>query len=146
VQVQRYLHAALEVFVGFHRDSVFGPLVTVGLGGRLLEPLQAVRHWALPIERSTLHGSLRATLLGQLVEDIASDAVLRLVYVVSDLGEYFLGRPSLTELDVNPVLFDASGQPWIIDAAAMESAGLESDVSARVASGAVGTEGATWQP
>ncbi|MFF5987088.1 acetate--CoA ligase family protein [Prauserella flavalba] len=122
VQVQRYLHAALEVFVGFHRDRTFGAVATIGLGGRLAEPLKAVRHWTLPIAPDDLARGLRATLLGELLDTLPGDATGELVRVVSALAGYFLDRPGLTELDVNPVLFDVRGEPWLIDAAGLEIA------------------------
>ena len=120
VQVQQYRHPALEVFVGFHRDRTFGPLATVGLGGRLAEPLKAVRHWTLPVTPDELAGGLEETLLGEVLATLPAGATKRLAELVAALGEYFTDRPALAELDVNPVLFDVGGEPWLIDAAGVE--------------------------
>lgn len=121
VQVQRYVHAAMELFLGVHLDAVFGPVLTLGLGGRQAEALNKVRHWRLPIAPHALRSGLRDTAIGDLLASLGPHAVDGVVEVATVISEWFLTQDDLVELDVNPVLMDVSGCPSIVDAAGIRS-------------------------
>lgn len=122
VQVQQYLHGALEVFVGLHRDKTFGPILALGLGGRLAEPLRMVQYWPLPVRSADVRAALAESLLGRLLDGLAPStpddpgALGRVVEIIDVVTKYFLSNADLAELDVNPVLFDVAGRPSIVDA------------------------------
>ncbi|MCT9124394.1 acetate--CoA ligase family protein [Cupriavidus gilardii] len=59
VLVQPMLCGGVELIVGAVRDPVFGPTLTVGLGGVLTELYRDVSHRLLPVDRGTAEQMLR---------------------------------------------------------------------------------------
>lgn len=110
--VQRLAGPGLELLIGAVRDPVFGPAVTVGLGGVWVEALGDVSIRLAPIgdlEALAMLYDLRGRRLfdglrGRPPVDRA--AVGRLVALVSQLAA---ANPWLAELDLNPVIAGPSG-------------------------------------
>lgn len=96
-----------EMIVGAHRDPVLGPLVVVGLGGKLVEVLGdvAVRLAPLSVADATdMVASLKSSPLltgyrGEAALD--TDALVQVVEAVSALVE---DHPEVAEMDLNPVM------------------------------------------
>jgi len=110
-----------ELIVGFTRDPMFGPVMTLGSGGVLVELLKDSATLLLPASRSEVETALRGLKLFPLLEgyrgrpraDIgaAIDAVLALAaFVQAHAG-------GVEELDVNPLIVCAEGKgAWVADA------------------------------
>ena len=105
-------HRGRELMLGVSTDAVFGPVISVGLGGTLVEVI-ADRAVALPplnrllvermIERTRAAKSLGAFRGAPPANrDALVDAVLRVSEMVAEL-------PWLAELDINPLIVDANG-------------------------------------
>jgi acetyltransferase len=105
-------HRGRELMLGVSTDAVFGPVVSVGLGGTLVEVI-ADRAVGLPplnrllvdrmIERTRAAKSLGAFRGAPPANrEALVDAVLRVSEMVSQL-------PWLDELDINPLVADADG-------------------------------------
>jgi acetyltransferase len=112
VAVQPMITGGLELLLGAYRDPQFGPVVSFGLGGLLVEIYEdvALRVAPLgPIDASEMVGEIRAarlldTFRGRPAVDRAAieDALLR-------LSTLMVSTPEIAELDLNPVLASAGG-------------------------------------
>jgi len=101
-----------ELHVGVARDSVFGPVVSFGLGGTAVEVLRD-RAVALPplnslIARNVLDRTRAGKLLAAFRHLPAAnrEAVVRTLLAVSEMA---CELPEIVELDINPLAADADG-------------------------------------
>jgi acyl-CoA synthetase (NDP forming) len=111
--VQEMVSDGVEVLVGVTRDPDFGPVLTVGAGGRLAELLEDVAHLCLPAGRADVHRALAGLRLGRVLAGVRGrppadvealvDAALGLARLHAALG------PRCRELEVNPLLVRACG-------------------------------------
>ena len=106
------VHRALELLVGVIRDDLWGPVLTVGLGGIWTEILQDTAIRILPISYNEIEkmlGELRGAQLlhgarGQ--EGVDLKAVNKVIYRIAELA-LALG-PKLNALEINPLLVKGS--------------------------------------
>jgi hypothetical protein len=111
--VMPMVESGIEVSIGMKNDAQFGPLVIVACGGVLIEllaerafelaPLDATRAEAM-IERTRL-SQLLAGVRGQVAADRA--ALVQLIVRFSEL--VFELQDSIAEIDLNPIIVNASG-------------------------------------
>ncbi len=105
---------AVELIAGITQDPVFGPVLTVGLGGVLTEIYRDVSHRLLPVDEAMVAEMLRELkawplldgFRGRPMADVqaACDAVTGLSRAKQGLGH------SVSELEVNPLLVYPLGQ------------------------------------
>jgi len=119
ILVQAQAPPGLEAFLGVRVAAGFGPVATVGIGGPAVEAQAEVAFALVPAERATLEEMItRAPLLraslnpGQAAHFL--DIVARILRWWTDQA----GELALTELDVNPIMFDAAGA-FVADALAV---------------------------
>ena len=101
-----------EVLIGIQRDSVFGPMLLIGLGGIWVELLHDVSMRLCPVSPGEAHamlGELRGLPLltggrGRAAADVAA-----LAAVASCVSHFAARTPGLLELDLNPVMALADG-------------------------------------
>jgi acetate---CoA ligase (ADP-forming) len=112
ILVQKMVAAPMEVFVGMHRDEVFGPVVVIGLGGVYVEIIKDTILRLAPFDAAHAERLIRGARFAPLLDgargrprlDIA--ALARIVSAVSALA---MAEPEVTSLDLNPVMLDESG-------------------------------------
>lgn len=106
VLVERMLGVGREMLVGIHRDPTFGSVVTVGLGGVLVEIAKDVTHRILPIgidDALAMVGELKCgSYLGAFRGSPPAD-VHALAELVVKLSTLVSSDPSLEEVELNPV-------------------------------------------
>ncbi|HEX6992886.1 MAG TPA: GNAT family N-acetyltransferase [Gammaproteobacteria bacterium] len=105
-------HRARELMLGVSTDAVFGPVVSVGLGGTLVEVIADRAVGLPPLNRLLVERMIERTRAAKSLgafrgappanRDALVDAVLRVSEMVSQL-------PWLGELDINPLIVDAAG-------------------------------------
>ena len=127
VLVQKMERGVAELLVGVTRDPVFGPVLTVGLGGVLTEIYRDTSHRLLPVDESDVLDMLRELKAFALLDgyrgkpkgDVA--AACRFIAAVADA---FLAAPaSIAEIEVNPLLVKEAGQGVVaLDALILPSA------------------------
>jgi len=111
--------AVAELIVGVTRDPLFGPVMTVGSGGVLVELLQDSRTLLLPSSRDEIEAALRSLRLFPLLDgyrgrpkaDLAAaiDAIAAIAaFALTNVDE-------LVELDVNPLII-CERDAWAADA------------------------------
>ena len=103
----------IEVLVGMSKDPQFGPLVTFGLGGILVEALKDVTFRVAPFGRQDAEEmldeirahSLLAGVRGRPPADREAmvDTLLRVNQLVTDF-------PEIVEMDINPLMVYEAGQ------------------------------------
>ena len=110
-----------EWYVGMTTDALFGPVITLGAGGVMIELLND-RTVALPplnqflaqrvIERSPLVAQLGAW------RGMPPVKMAALEYLLMRVSEMICELPTLRELDINPVIIDEDGVA-VVDASAV---------------------------
>jgi len=104
----------IEAFAGVHRDPVFGPIMTFGLGGVYVELFRDVSRRMLPVTAVQASAMIRETRCFELLQGIrgqgASDiaALEALLVALSD----FFSDPAQAVLDIeiNPIWVGKRGQ------------------------------------
>jgi acetate---CoA ligase (ADP-forming) len=104
--------AGVEMLIGVSYDGAFGPVVTVGAGGTLVELLADVATRPLPVTPTQVREMLAGTAVARLLAGYRGappadlDALVSLIVAV---GDFALRHPRIRELDLNPVLAHADG-------------------------------------
>jgi acetyl coenzyme A synthetase (ADP forming)-like protein len=112
VQVQQMLSGGQEVLIGAVTDPTFGPVMTFGIGGVLVEVLRDVTFRLAPTSREDaldmVEGIRAADVLRGVrgAEGVDRDALAATIQAVSELVTDF---PEIVEVDLNPVLARGDG-------------------------------------
>jgi acetyltransferase len=112
--VQEMVTGGQEMLLGMARDATFGPVLTLGFGGILVEVLRDVAFRLPPIGAEEVAGMLEELRLAPLLRGVRgapvcdvpalADAVARFSWLLADLGD------ALEEVDVNPLAVLPVGQ------------------------------------
>ncbi|MEO4000541.1 acetate--CoA ligase family protein [Mesorhizobium sp. CAU 1732] len=110
-----------ELIVGVTRDPLFGPVMTIGTGGVLVELLQDSVTLLLPSSRGDIDAALRSLRLFPLLDGYRGrpkadvDAAVDAIAQIADFALANAGR--LEELDINPLIVCEIGHgAWVADA------------------------------
>lgn len=106
--VGEHVTGALELLIGFNRDTTFGPTTVVGLGGVWAELLDVVAVRVGRVNRDQALAMLdECGLLRMLTEArrgaLALEAVVSAICSISDFG---IEHQTITALEVNPLIVD----------------------------------------
>ena len=112
VLVQQMLPKGLEVLLGVSTDPQFGHVIMAGLGGVLVELLQAVSLRVLPITRTDAEEMIDETPLKKACEGLRGVRYDRgqLVSALLNLSELVQSHPEIREIDLNPLMLYGEGQ------------------------------------
>jgi acyl-CoA synthetase (NDP forming) len=110
-----------ELIVGIARDPLFGPVVTVGSGGVLVELLQDSVTFLLPTTRVAIEAALRSLRLFPLLDGYRGSPEADLpaaIDAIEGIACFALGHAEMIEeLDINPLIVCEKGKgAWIADA------------------------------
>lgn len=106
VLVQEMVPARLEMTCGMHRDPVFGPVVTVGLGGILVEILSETALLRPPFGPDEVVAAMGQLLGGRLLggsRGLSEVEQQQVAALVVGIGQMALELDEVAEVDVNPV-------------------------------------------
>jgi acetyl coenzyme A synthetase (ADP forming)-like protein len=112
VQVQQMLSEGQEVLIGAVTDPSFGPVVTFGIGGVLVEVLRDVTFRLAPTsdaEALEMVNGIRAAEVLRGVRGGAGVDQKALASMVQAVSELVTDFPEITEADLNPVLAREDG-------------------------------------
>jgi acyl-CoA synthetase (NDP forming) len=119
-----------EVLVGVHRDPIFGPVMTFGLGGTYIELFKDVARRLLPLTRESAQALIAEPRCSAILRGTrgaeASDleALQTLLLAVSDF--VCAQKDGIVELELNPVWVGAAGQgAFALDAVLVTNKPLE---------------------
>jgi acyl-CoA synthetase (NDP forming) len=96
-----------EMFIGARRDPLWGPLLTVGLGGIWVEALSDVRVLAADLAPESIAGEVRKLKGAKLLSGLRGRApvdVDAIAMACSQLGTLLIAHPEILEVDLNPVV------------------------------------------
>jgi acetyltransferase len=101
-----------ELIVGVTRDPVFGPVITFGAGGTMVELIRD-RAVALPplnqfIARDLIQRTRVAATLGE-YQNLPAARVQALEQVILQVSDLVCQLPYISELDINPLVLDEEG-------------------------------------
>ena len=107
VLVARQVAAGTEVLCGMVRDPLYGPLVTVGIGGAAVEALSLTSVAMAPLDRETaLELVDEAPGLARVATPQAREALAATLVALARLA---VDHPEVVEVDVNPLILSADG-------------------------------------
>ncbi|MEB8336882.1 acetate--CoA ligase family protein [Streptomyces endophyticus] len=107
--VERMVRGAVaELIVGVHRDPQFGPAITIGAGGVMVELLDDAVTLLLPVQRDEIRAALRRLRIWPLLSGFRGQPpgdVVAVLDAVTAVADYVRGHAgTLRELDINPLL------------------------------------------
>ncbi|MGA3221291.1 MAG: acetate--CoA ligase family protein, partial [Acidimicrobiales bacterium] len=123
--VQEQVDAGQEMIVGFNRDPLLGPLVVVGLGGRLVEVLSDVAVRVAPLTDDDVADMVQSLASYRLLTgyrggpSLDLEALCEVLRAVSALADDY---PEIVEMDLNPLFV-------------LEKGAVAADVRARLGPG-----------
>jgi acetyl coenzyme A synthetase (ADP forming)-like protein len=112
VQVQQMLSEGTEVLIGAVTDPSFGPVVTFGIGGVLVEVMRDVTFRLAPTSREDAFEMVDGIRAAEVLRGVRGrpgvdrEALAATIEAVSELVSDF---PEITEVDLNPVLASEQG-------------------------------------
>lgn len=118
LSVQETVKGSRELILGFIRDQIFGPCVSIGIGGIMAEAVGDVVFRCAPFDRDEALraiGDLKGqALLGALrgMPAIDREALAELMLAVAAAGT---SRPDIAEIDINPLIVSGD-KPIAVDA------------------------------
>jgi len=119
VLVQGMVRGIREVFLGGRQDDSFGPVVTVGLGGSLVEILDDVSVRLCPVSAGDVAEMLSEVVLFKAFRGDARQRAADFPFLeecIQRVSNLLVDFPELAELDLNPLkLFDEGQAGLFVD-------------------------------
>jgi len=112
IEAMAPLSDGVELIIGAKRDSRFGPIAAVGLGGVLAEIMADTAIALAPLDRDTALGLLRSLKGAALLEGARGRAPLDLAAAAdaaAALSRLAAARPDIAEIEINPLLVTPGG-------------------------------------
>lgn len=106
VMLYPQLDKAVEIIVGFSRDSGFGPVVVCGMGGIYTEILKDISLRVAPVDEEDAMAMLRGLKTWPLLQGVRGGqplAVAELARLIARFSQLPLLYPELAEGEINPV-------------------------------------------
>ncbi len=111
--VEKMAPSGMEVIVGMRRDPTFGPLMMFGLGGIYVELFKDVGFGIAPLTEQRALDMIEMTKAGRLLRGYRGGPVYDLDGVVDAIGrlsQLALDFPTISEVEINPLLVLPEGQ------------------------------------
>ena len=112
VSVQKTVDPGIEVIIGMHKDTQFGPVLVFGLGGVLTEIIEDTSLRITPITRKDAREMIEEIKGYKLLKGYRGQAPVKIsalediLLAVSDFVE---NNPEIKEMDLNPVIASGNG-------------------------------------
>jgi len=117
--IQPQLESRREFVAGLFRDPQFGPVVMFGIGGILAEALSDVTFRLAPVSKTDVLDMLAEIKAKALLDDFRGEKsinVEQLTNIITGIGQLGLDHPTISEIDVNPLLASPAGDLVAVDA------------------------------
>jgi acetyl coenzyme A synthetase (ADP forming)-like protein len=118
VIVEQQQKKGLEIIIGGRVDPTFGKIITVGMGGTLVELLRDVSIRVLPVGRDDITAMLLELQGYRLIEGYRNEPARdkeALVSLIDTIARFFVEHDEIVEFDINPVFLYEKGAA-IVDA------------------------------
>jgi acetyl coenzyme A synthetase (ADP forming)-like protein len=118
VVLEQQKDKGLEILIGGRTDPTFGKVISVGMGGTLVELIRDVSLRVLPVSVEDIHAMLLELqaypLIGGYRNEPARDKE-GLIALIDMVARFFLSSPAVVEFDLNPVFLYEKGT-CVVDA------------------------------
>ncbi|MGV8058533.1 MAG: acetate--CoA ligase family protein [Smithellaceae bacterium] len=117
--VQKMIRGRREFVAGLFCDEQFGPVVMFGLGGIFTEALDDVVFRVAPLNQAQAEAMLDELHSAKLLGSLRGEAALnreKIIEVLLGLSRLAIECPDIVEVDVNPLVADATGELTAVDA------------------------------
>ncbi|MDH7592911.1 MAG: acetate--CoA ligase family protein [Methanomicrobiales archaeon] len=112
ILVEKEVSQGLELIIGGKRDPSFGPVLSFGLGGTLVELLRDVSLEVAPFTRESIEGMVRSIRGYPLIGGYRGNPPLdreMLIDIMVKSAEMLTGDPEIREFDINPLVLYERG-------------------------------------
>lgn len=112
IMVEQQMAPGLELIIGGKTDPAFGKVITVGLGGKMVELLRDISIRVLPIDENEIRAMIRELkgyrlITGYRDEPARDEAAL--IGIIGSVAALFLSDPHISEFDINPLVLYENG-------------------------------------
>jgi len=118
ILVIEQLRKGLEILIGGRVDSTFGKIITIGMGGTLVELIRDVSIRVLPVERDDIEAMLAELRGSRLIEGYRNEPARdreTLITLIEAITRFFIARDDIVEFDINPIFLYEKGA-CVVDA------------------------------
>ena len=110
--IEEQAPTGLELYIGGKRDPAFGPVLTFGTGGTLVELEHDITMRVAPVSREETAGMVRSIRHYPQIAGYRGTAPLdeaALTDAIQQASALLISRPEVAELDINPLILTESG-------------------------------------
>jgi acetyl coenzyme A synthetase (ADP forming)-like protein len=118
VMVEEQAERGLEIIIGGRVDPTFGKVITVGMGGTLVELIRDVSIRVLPVQRDDISAMLLELKGNRLIEGYRNEPARdrdALITLIETVTRFFVSHDEIVEFDINPVFLYTKGA-CVVDA------------------------------
>ena len=118
VIIEQQKPKGLEILIGGKTDPSFGKVITVGLGGTLVELIRDVSLRVLPVTTEDIDAMLRELQAYRLITGFRNEPALDkegLIALIDTVARFFVNSSEVAEFDLNPVFLYEKGA-CVVDA------------------------------
>jgi acetyl coenzyme A synthetase (ADP forming)-like protein len=116
--IEQQKETGLEILVGGRIDPTFGKIITVGMGGTLVELIKDISIRVLPVSTSDINAMIQELQAYRLIRGFRNGPardMASLITLIESAARLFLDSPEVVEFDLNPVLLYEKGA-CVVDA------------------------------
>jgi acetyl coenzyme A synthetase (ADP forming)-like protein len=118
VMIEHQQEKGLEIIIGGRIDPTFGKIITVGMGGTLVELLKDVSIRVLPVTGVDINAMLIELKGYRLIKGFRNEPPRdkdALIALIEKITRFFMERSDIVEFDINPVFLYEKGA-CVVDA------------------------------
>lgn len=118
VIIEQQKEKGLEILVGGRTDPTFGKVITVGMGGTLVELIRDISIRVLPVNIEDINAMLQELQAYPLIKGFRNEPTRDkegLITVINAVAQFFIESPDVVEFDLNPVFLYEKGA-CVVDA------------------------------
>jgi acetyl coenzyme A synthetase (ADP forming)-like protein len=112
IMVEQQLEKGLEIIIGGRIDPAFGKVITIGMGGTLVELIRDVSIRVLPITPSDISAMIHELNGFPLIRGYRNEPprdMQALIDLIDTVARFFMARTDIAEFDINPVFLYEHG-------------------------------------
>ena len=118
VIIEQQKKKGLEILVGGRTDPTFGKVLTVGMGGTLVELIRDISIRVLPVTTEDINAMLRELQAYPLIKGFRNRPARDkegFISLIDTVARFFIKSPTIVEFDLNPVFLYEKGA-CVVDA------------------------------
>jgi acetyl coenzyme A synthetase (ADP forming)-like protein len=112
IMVEQQLEKGLEIIIGGRIDPAFGKVITIGMGGTLVELIKDISIRVLPITTSDIRAMIYELNGYPLIKGYRNEPprdMQGLIDLIDTVARFFMNRTDIVEFDINPVFLYEQG-------------------------------------